>query len=98
VHRGGNFFRWIEVFKETESNLYLCKGEIEQITLYLYVDISYYKVRDETRCITKAAQMVTRVQEDDCRDTLGTRVIDRENEVLWSRLFEDLKKTRVTGI
>jgi putative transposase len=66
---------------------------IEQKTPYLFVDASYYKIRDGARYVTKAVLVVARVREDGYRKILGARITDCENEEFWSGLFEDLKGT-----
>ena len=65
---------------------------IEQTTPYLFVDASYYKVRDGARYVTKAVLVVAGVREDGYREILGARIMDFENEAFWSGLFEDLKE------
>ena len=71
---------------------------IEQATPYLYVDASYYKVRDGARYVTKAALVVAGVREDGYRELLQARVTECENEEFWSGLFEDLKERGLTGV
>lgn len=71
---------------------------IEQALPYLFVDMSYYKVRDGARCVTKAALVVAGVREDECREILGARATECENEEFWSRLLEDLKEQGLTGV
>jgi len=53
---------------------------IEQAIPYLYVDASYYKIRDGARYVTKAALVVAGVRDDGYREILGARVTDCENE------------------
>jgi putative transposase len=71
---------------------------IEQATPYLYVDASYYKVRDGARYVTKAALEVAGVREDGHWEILGARVTGCENEEFWLGLFEDLKERGLTGV
>jgi len=65
---------------------------IEQAIPYLFVDASYYKVRDGARYVTKAVLVVAGARDDGYREILGARVTDCENEEFWSGLFEDLKE------
>ena len=65
---------------------------IKQRTPYLFVDASYYKIRDGARYVTKVVSVVAGVREDRYREILDTRVPDYENEVFWSGFFEDLKE------
>ncbi len=71
---------------------------IEKALPYLFVDASYYKIRDGARYVTKAVLVVARVWEDGCREVLSARVTDYENEVFWSGLFEDLTEWGLTGV
>ncbi|KAF5090244.1 IS256 family transposase ISKol5 [anaerobic digester metagenome] len=71
---------------------------IEQAIPYLFVDASYYKVRDGARYVTKAVLVVAGVREDGYREILGARITDCENEAFWSGLFEDLKERGLTGV
>lgn len=71
---------------------------IEQTIPYLFVDASYYKVRDGARYVTKAVLVVAGVREDGYREILGTRITDCENEAFWSGLFEDLKERGLAGV
>jgi putative transposase len=57
---------------------------IEQVGHLLFVDASYYKVRDGARYITKALLMVAGVQEDGFREILGAWITDYENEAFWA--------------
>lgn len=58
---------------------------------YIFVDASYFKVRDGTRYITKALLVVIRVQEDGYREVHGARVADAEHELTWEGIFSELK-------
>ena len=58
----------------------------------LFVDASYYKIRDRPRDVTRDGLVVAGVREDGYREILGARVTDCENEEFWSGLFEDLKE------
>jgi transposase-like protein len=71
---------------------------IEQTIPYLFVDASYYKVRDGARYVTKAVLVVAGVREDGYREILGARITDCENEGFWSGLFEDLKERGLAGV
>jgi putative transposase len=58
---------------------------------YLFVDASYFKVRDGIRYVTKALLVVVGVREDGYREILGARVADAEHELTWEGIFSDLK-------
>ncbi len=71
---------------------------IEQAIPYLFVDASYYKIRDGARYVTKAVLVVAGVREDGYREILGARITDCENEEFWSGMFEDLKERGLAGV
>ncbi|WP_054848654.1 IS256 family transposase [Methanoculleus chikugoensis] len=65
---------------------------IEQAIPYLFVDASYYKIRDGARYVTKAVLVVAGVRDDGYREILGARITDCENEEFWSGMFEELNE------
>ena len=58
---------------------------------YLFVDASYFKVRDETRYVNKALLVIIGVRTDGHREVLAARVADAESELTWEGMFSDLK-------
>lgn len=58
---------------------------------YLFVDASYFKVRDGVKYVNKALLVVAGVREDGYREILGARVADAEHELTWGGIFSDLK-------
>jgi len=72
------------------------KRPIEHPIPHLYVDASYFKIRTKSRYVTKAFMIVTGVRDDGYRDILGARIADREDELFWSGLFQDLGRSRVS--
>mgnify|MGYP000843569212 CR=1 FL=1 len=71
---------------------------IEQAFPYLFVDASYYKVRDGPRYVSKALLVTAGVREDGYREILGATIADCENEAFWSGFFDDLKERGLTGV
>ncbi|MDN7025656.1 IS256 family transposase [Methanoculleus sp. FWC-SCC1] len=71
---------------------------IEQEMPYLFVDASYYKVREEARYVTKALLVTAGVRDDGFREILGARITDCENEAFWAGVFEDLKERGLAGV
>jgi putative transposase len=71
---------------------------IDQEVPYLFVDASYFKVRTESRYVTKAFLVITGVREDGYREILGARIADGEDELFWSGLFEELKERGLSGV
>jgi putative transposase len=74
------------------------KRPIEQAVPYIFVDASYFKVRNESRYVTKAFLVVAGIREDGYREILGARLADVEDELFWSGLFQDLKDRGLSGV
>jgi putative transposase len=74
------------------------KRPIEYPIHYLFVDASYFKVRTDSRYITKAFLVVTGVRDDGYREILGARIADGEDELFWSGLFQDLMDRGLSGV
>jgi transposase-like protein len=74
------------------------KRPIEHPVKYLFVDASYFKVRTESRYVTKAFLIVTGIRDDGYREILGARIADGEDELFWSGLFQDLKDRGLSGV
>jgi transposase-like protein len=74
------------------------KRPIEQAVPYIFVDASYFKVRNGSRYVTKAFLVVTGIREDGYREILGARIADVEDEAFWSALFQDLKDRGLSGV
>jgi putative transposase len=71
---------------------------IEHPIHYLFVDASYFKVRTDSRYVTKAFLVVTGIRDDGYREILGARIADGEDELFWSGLFQDLKDRGLSGV
>ena len=65
---------------------------------YLYVDASYFKVRDGVKYVSKALLVVVGVRTDGYREILGARVADAEHELTWEGIFSDLKERGLTKV
>lgn len=74
------------------------KRPIEHPIPYLHVDASYFKVRSDSRYITKAFMIVTGVRDDGYREILGARIADGEDELFWSGLFQELAERGLSGV
>jgi len=66
------------------------KRPIERPIPYIYVDASYFKVRDGGKYVTKAFLIVTGIRDDGCREILGAKITDSESEGFWSGFFDEL--------
>ena len=65
---------------------------------YLFIDASYFKVRDETRYVNKALLVIVGVRTDGHREVLAARVADAEHELTWEGMFSDLKEQGLTRV
>jgi len=74
------------------------KRPIEHPIHYLFVDASYFKVRDDSRYVTKAFLVVMGIRDDGYREILGARIADGEDEIFWSGLFQDLADRGLSGV
>jgi putative transposase len=74
------------------------KRPIEHPIYYLFVDASYFKVRTDSRYVTKAFLVVTGIRDDGYREILGARIADGEDELFWSGLFQDLIDRGLSGV
>ena len=74
------------------------KRPIEQPIPYIFVDASYFKIRNNSRYVTKAFLVVTGIRDDGYREILGARMADVEDEAFWSGLFQDLKDRGLSGV
>jgi putative transposase len=74
------------------------KRPIEHPIPYLFVDASYFKVRTDSRYVTKAFLVVSGIRDDGYREILGARIADSEDELFWSGLFQDLADRGLSGV
>lgn len=74
------------------------KRPVEHPIPYIYVDASYFKVRDSGKYVTKALLIITGVRDDGYREILGACVADDEGEGFWSGLFDELKERGMKGV
>ena len=74
------------------------KRPIEHPVPYLFVDASYFKVRTNSRYVTKAFLIVTGIRDDGYREIFGARIADGEDELFWSGLFQDLTDRGLSGV
>jgi transposase-like protein len=65
---------------------------------YLFVDATYFKVRDGVRYINKALLVVAGVRTDGHREILAAVVADAEHELSWEGIFSDLKERGLSTV
>jgi transposase-like protein len=74
------------------------KRPIEHAIPYLFVDASYFKVRNDSRYVTKAFLVVTGIRDDGYREILAAKIAEVEDELFWSGLFQELKDRGLSGV
>ena len=74
------------------------KRPIERSIPYIYVDASYFKVRDGGKYVTKAFLIVTGIRDDGYREILGAKITDNESEGFWSGFFDELTDRGLKGV
>ena len=65
---------------------------------YLFVDASYFKVREGVRYVSKALLVVVGVRTDGHREVLAALVADAEHELTWEGIFSDLKERGLRSV
>jgi transposase-like protein len=80
-----------KIAAELDQNVHLfCSRPVDTYILYLFVDASYFKVRDGIRYANKALLVIAGIRSDGYREILGARIADSEDELTWEDLFSDL--------
>jgi len=74
------------------------KRPIERPMPYIFVDASYFKVRDGGKYVTKAFLVVTGIRDDGHREILGAKITDSESEGFWSGFFDELIDRGLSGV
>jgi len=74
------------------------KKPIERPIPYIYVDASYFKVRDGGKYVTKAFLIITGIRDDGYREILGAKITDSESEGFWSGFFDELIDRGLRGV
>ena len=65
---------------------------------YLFVDASYFKVKDGIRFVTKSLLVVVGVLTDGYQEILGVRIADAEHELTWEGIFSNLKDGGLSSV
>lgn len=68
------------------------ENPIDSSIPFLFVDASYFKVRDGARYVSKALFVVAGVRTDGYREIFTFSVADAEHELTWEGIFSDLKE------
>ncbi len=87
------------ISKELDEHVHeFLNRPIESRFPYLFVDASYFKVRDGMRYVNKALLVTAGVRDDGYREILGGKIADCENEEFWSGMFDELKERGLDGV
>lgn len=65
---------------------------------YIFVDATYFKVRDCGSYLNKALLVVVGVRDDGFREILGAKIADCEDELFWSGFFDELINRGLKGV
>ncbi len=71
---------------------------IESEMKYLFVDATYFKIREGVRYLNKPMFIVAGVNEQGYREILGARIADSEDAMFWEDLFSELKERGLRGV
>jgi putative transposase len=66
--------------------------------VYLWLDATYLKVRENRRVVSKAVVIATAVRGDGHREIVGVDIGDSENETFWTEFLRDLTDRGLTGV
>jgi transposase-like protein len=65
---------------------------------FLYIDATYFKVREEGSYSSKAMYICIGVNSNGKREMLSAKVYDAETEISWESFFDDLKERGLHGV
>jgi transposase-like protein len=71
---------------------------IDSYIPFLFVDASYFKVRDGVRYVSKALFVVAGVRTDGYREIFTFSIADAEHELTWEGVFSDLKERGLNNV
>ena len=70
-----------KIAAELDQNVHwFLSRPIETYIPYLFVDASYFKIRDGVRYVNKALLVIAGIRSDGFREILGARIADSEDE------------------
>jgi transposase-like protein len=65
---------------------------------YLFVDASYFKVREGCQHVNKALLVIVGVRTDRHREILSAQIADAEHELTWEGMFSDMKERGLSKV
>jgi len=87
------------ISKELDEHVHeFLNRPIESKFPYIFVDATYFSIRDGMHHVNKALLITTGVREDGYREILGAKITDCENEAFWSGMFDELKERGLDGV
>ncbi len=72
--------------------------KIDEPVKFIYIDATYFKVREDGRCRNKALYICIGINSEGKREILSSRLYDSESTVNWGLFFDDLKDRGLTGV
>lgn len=82
-----------KIATELDQNVHLFLSRpIDTYIPYLFVDASYFKVRDGIRYANKALLVIAGIRNDGFWEILGARIAESEDELTWEDIFAELKE------
>jgi putative transposase len=82
---------------DEEINTFLTRP-IEKNVPYLFVDATYFKVRNGGRYLNKAVFIAVGINTDGNREIVGVKIAHAETESFWISFFEELKQRGLAGV
>ena len=71
---------------------------IDKPMKFIYIDATYFKVREDGKYRNKALYVCIGVNTEGRREILSARLYDSETEVEWESFFDDLKERGLKGV
>ena len=71
---------------------------IESPMKFIYMDATYFKVRENGKYRSKALHVCTGINHEGRREILSARLHDSETEIEWESFFDELKNRGITGV
>ncbi|MHB1492137.1 MAG: IS256 family transposase [Thermoplasmataceae archaeon] len=71
---------------------------IDKPMKFIYIDATYFKVREDGKYRNKALYVCIGVNTEGRREILSSRLYDSETEVEWESFFDDLKERGLKGV
>lgn len=88
-----------EVCKDLDSSVNAFRNRpLEEEFPFVFLDATYFKVREDQRVISKAFMIAVGVHVDGVREILGFEPFRNESKLTWSTFISNLKKRGLKGV